>query len=157
MIEELVDYYESLATKSKHIQSFVRMDVNELLAMTGESTIQYPCMCLEVMTGQLAGTGRDNANTVMTAGFAILERVAEGDYAAEVQTLDRTLNIGLQVLARMDRDRHEGSIPALLEMNPDDTKWEQIGPVADNAFGILFKVKTTHPVDMDVNPADWNE
>lgn len=157
MIEELINYYESLATKSKHIQSFVRMDVNELLAKTGENTIQYPCMCLEVMAGQLAGAGRDNPNTVMTAGFAILERVPEGDYTAEVQTLDRTLGIGLQVLARMDRDRREGRIPALQEMNPDDTKWEQIGPMADNAFGILFKVKTTHPVEMDVNPADWDE
>ena len=157
MFNELTNYYRSLAAANKHIGSFVGMDVNEFTSYAGEGAIQYPCLCMETMTGVLSATRSDNENTAATGGFAVLCAVDEGDYPAETKALQTAFDIAVQIFARMKRDRDEMRIPELLEIDIDNVSWETLGPVGpDNAFGILFKIKTFHPVDLYFNPNDWN-
>lgn len=157
MFDELTHYYRSLAEANKHIGSFVGMDVNEFTSFAGEGTIQYPCLCMETMTGVLSATRSDNENTAATGGFAVLCAVDGEDYAAETKALETAFNIALQVFARMKQDKNEMRIPQLLEMDVDNVSWEILGPVGpDNAFGVLFKLKTYHPVNLVINPDDWH-
>lgn len=105
----------------------------------------------------LSSTRSDNENTAATGGFAVLCAVNEGDYTAETEALQTAFEIGVQILARMRRDKNEMRIQEFLEMDIDNVPWETIGPVGpDNAFGILFKLKTYHPIDLYFNPEDWN-
>jgi hypothetical protein len=157
MFDELTKYYQTLAAENKRIGSFVGMDVAEFTSYAGEGGIQYPCLCMETMTGVLSSTRSDNENTAATGGFAVLCAVNEGDYTAETEALQTAFEIGVQILARMRRDKNEMRIQEFLEMDIDNVPWETIGPVGpDNAFGILFKLKTYHPIDLYFNPEDWN-
>ena len=48
-------------------------------------------------------------------------------------------------------------IPELLEIDIDNVSWETLGPAGpDNAFGVLFKIKTYHPIHLVIDPNDWN-
>lgn len=157
MIDTLTEYYRSLAAANKHIGSFAGMDVNEFTSFAGEGAISYPCLCMETMTGVLSATRSDNTHTAATGGFAILCAVDEGDFSAETQALETALDIGLQILARIKRDRDTMQVPSLLEIDLDNVSWETLGPAGpDNAFGILFKVKTYHPIHLEYDPTDWN-
>ena len=157
MFNELTEYYRSLAAANKHIGSFAGMDVNEYTSFAGEGAIKYPCLCMETMDGVLSVSRSDNPNTGTTGGFAVLCAVEDGDYAAETKALQTAFDIGVQILARMKRDRDEMRIPELLEMDIDNVPWETLGPAGpDNAFGVLFKIKTYHPINLVIDPNDWN-
>ena len=57
----------------------------------------------------------------------------------------------------MKQDRNEMRIPELLEMDIDNVSWETLGPAGpDNAFGVIFKIKTYHPINLVIDPNDWN-
>ena len=157
MFDELTKYYRSLAEANKHIGSFVGMDVNEFTSYAGEGAIKYPCLCMETMAGILSASRSDNPNTGATGGFAVLCAVDEGDYTAETKALQTAFDIAVQIFARMKQDRDEMRIPELLEMDIDNVSWETLGPVGpDNAFGVIFKIKTYHPINLVIDPNDWN-
>lgn len=157
MFDELTKYYRSLAEANKHIGSFVGMDVNEFTSYAGEGAIKYPCLCMETLAGILSASRSDNPNTGATGGFAVLCAVDEGDYTAETKALQTAFDIAVQIFARMKQDRDEMRIPELLEMDIDNVSWETLGPVGpDNAFGVIFKIKTYHPINLVINPDDWN-
>lgn len=155
MIRKLIDYYAALAAENRHIGTFVRMNANEFLNMDGEGAVVYPCMAVETVTGIISGSQYDNPNTAITGGFAILNAVPPGDYARETEVLQRTFDIGMQILARINRDRENGTNPELLYFDIDNVSWEILGPMGNNAYGTLFKVKTFHPINLDVDPGDW--
>ncbi len=157
MFDELTKYYRSLAEANKHIGSFVGMDVNEFTSYAGEGAIKYPCLCMETLAGILSASRSDNPNTGATGGFAVLCAVDEGDYTAETKALQTAFDIAVQIFARMKQDRDEMRIPELLEMDIDNVSWDTLGPVGpDNAFGVIFKIKTYHPINLVINPDDWN-
>ena len=112
---------------------------------------------METLAGILSASRSDNPNTGATGGFAVLCAVDEGDYTAETKALQTAFDIAVQIFARMKQDRNEMRIPELLEMDIDNVSWETLGPAGpDNAFGVIFKIKTYHPINLVIDPNDWN-
>ena len=165
-ITSYINYFRSLAEKNKSIlhsaisKHFFIMDINELLSSTN-STIRYPALILVKLTGKIIDKKEDNPLLSIEGGFLILDHCKViDDFASEIVIFNNTFDIGMQIISRIINDQESCeplSQKAVPDFNPDLVKWEMIGPVFENHFGIMFKFPITHLANTEYNPSNWND
>ena len=160
MVKEYIAYFRHLAAKNRHIKDFYMMDADSVIAAMNERALKYPCMVLETLRGRYRDDKRDNPLNLITGGFMILDkRERENDFTREEQILDETFALGAQVIAKMNDDAasfEPTAVAALREFDANEVKWQQQGPLFENAFGTLFTFPVTRAAMLEVNPDDWS-
>lgn len=144
-ISSYIEYFRKIATEHKDINGFYMMDINEILDGL-RSTVKYPALILENLSGSYMASNLDNPLEVINGGFLIIDHLQNpDDFQGEVAIIDRMKQIGHQVIARMLQDKMkceplaEKAIPGF-DLNT--VTFEVVGPVFDDDFGLLFSLKT---------------
>lgn len=159
-----VNYFRSLAEKNKSIlhtstsKHFFLMDINELLSSTN-STIRYPALVLLKLTGKIVDKANDNPLLSIEGGFLILDhsKVID-DFPTEIAIFNSTFDIGMQIISKIVYDQEACELlsqKAVPDFDPALVKWEMVGPVFENHFGIMFKFPIMLLADYEYNPSNW--
>lgn len=143
-ISSYIEYFRKIAAEHKEINGFYMMDINEILEGL-RSTVKYPALILENISGSYLASNLDNPLEVINSGFLILDHLPNpDDFQGEVVIIDRMKQIGQQVIVRMMHDKMkcepwaEKAIPGF-DLNTVD--FEVVGPVFYGDFGVMFSFK----------------
>lgn len=120
------------------------MDINEILDGL-RSTVKYPALILENISGSYLALNLDNPLEVINGGFLIIDHLPNpDDFQGEVVIIDRMKQIGHQVIARMLNDKMKCELlveKAIPGFDLNSVTFEAIGPVFDNDFGLNYSYK----------------
>jgi hypothetical protein len=140
-ISSYIEYFRRIAAEHKDINGFYMMDINEILDGL-RSTVKYPALILENLSGSYMASNLDNPLEVINGGFLIIDHLPNpDDFQGEVFIMDRMKEIGHQVIVKMLNDKMkceplaEKAIPGF---NLNNVTFEVVGPVFDNDFGLYF-------------------
>ncbi|MCX6250587.1 MAG: hypothetical protein NTX61_07540 [Bacteroidetes bacterium] len=157
-ISSYIEYFRQLSIEHKEINGFYMMDINEILDGL-RSTVQFPALILENLSGSYMASNLDNPLEVINGGFLIIDHLKNPDYfQGEMALIDRMKEIGHQVIARMLHDHlkceplAEKAIPGF---DINSVIFGVIGPVFDNDYGCLFSIKIFDTIDLEHNPLKW--
>ncbi|MDX9907045.1 MAG: hypothetical protein RBS55_10705 [Bacteroidales bacterium] len=163
-ISSYVQYFEKLASEHKDIlhsptsRHFFMMDINELLSATN-STARYPAIVMLKLSGKAIDKKEDNRLITIEGGFLVLDHCKNiDDFAAELEIFQKTFAIGMQMISRIAYDRQQPvpySSKAIPDFNPDSVRWEMIGPVFENHFGIIFRFPVNLIAEMEYDSEKW--
>jgi hypothetical protein len=158
-ISSYIEYFRRLAAEHREINGFYMMDINEILDGL-RSTIKYPALIVENLSGSYLASNLDNPLQLINGGFLIIDHLpSPDDFQGEVAIIDRMKLIGHQVIARMLQDYlkcetlAEKAIPGF---DVNNVKFEVIGPVFDNDFGLMYSFKLIIMLDLEYNPIYWH-
>jgi len=153
-----IEYFRKIAFEHKEINGFYMMDINEVLEGL-RSTVNYPALILENLSGSYMASNLDNPLEVINGGFLIIDHMPNpDDFPGEVVIIDRMNQIGQQVIARMLHDHlkceqlAEKVIPGF---DVNSVSFEVIGPIFDNDFGVMISFKLEDCLDLEYNPSKW--
>ena len=159
-----IEYFEKLAKEHKEIlhsssaKHFFMMDINELLSATN-SMAKYPAIVLLKLSGKAIDKKEDNRLVAIEGGFLVLDHCKNiDDFPAELSIFQKTFAIGMQMISRIAHDQEQPvpvSSKAIPDFNPDSVRWEMIGPVFENHFGIIFRFPVTLIPDFAYDPLKW--
>jgi hypothetical protein len=156
-ISSYIEYFRRIADENKDINGFYMMDINEILEGL-RTTIKYPALILENVSGNYVASNLDNPLEVINGGFMIIDHLPNpDDFQGEGVIIDRMKEIGHQVIIRMLNDKTkceplaEKAIPGF-DMN--SVSFEVVGPVFDNDFGILFSYMIVNYQNHEIGPLD---
>lgn len=159
-INSYVEYFRTLAREHKEINDFYMMDINEILDGL-RSTVQYPALILENLSGSYFASNLDNPLEVINGGFLIIGHLKNpDDFPGEMLLIDFMKTIGHQVIARMLYDHlncellAEKAIPGF---DVNSVTFEVIGPIFDNDYGLLYTYKFQRFIDFSNNSVVWIE
>jgi hypothetical protein len=154
-ITNYIGYFKDIAGRHKDIQGFYIMDINELEGDV-RSKLQYPALVLTALTGDIAAGNDDNILNNLKNGFIILQHVNElNDYKAEMDAMASSFQIGLQVISKIRHDVQTCSND-LADIDMNSIKYEMMGPVYDNDWGVMFTSDIFYQVsDLVYNAAIW--
>jgi hypothetical protein len=163
-ITTYIEYFQTLAESHKKIRHapgskhFFMMDINELLTSTN-STIKYPAIVLLKQTGKVIDKREDNPLFSIEGGFLVLDHCKMiDDFAAELKIFQDTFSIGIDFISRIKYDQQAAvglSQLALPDFDPDTVRWEMIGPVFENHFGIIFRFPVNLIADLEYDSSKW--
>lgn len=143
-ISSYIEYFRRLAAEHKDINGFYMMDINEILDGL-RSTVKYPALILENLSGSYLASNLDNPFEVINGGFLIIDHLPNpDDFQGEVAIIDRMKQIGQQVIARMLYDKMKCELlaeKAIPGFDLNEVTFEVIGPVFDNDYGVVFTFK----------------
>jgi hypothetical protein len=157
-INSYVEYFRRLAAEHKEINGFYMMDINEILDGL-RSTVKYPALILENLSGTYIASNLDNPLEVINGGFLIIDHLQNpDDFQGEIIIIDRMKIIGHQIITRMLYDKMkceplaEKAIPGF---DVNTVSFEVIGPIFDNDYGVLYSYKLLRCLVMEYNPSIW--
>jgi len=134
------------------------MDINEILDGL-RSTVKYPALILENLSGSYMASNLDNPLEVINGGFLIIDHLPNpDDFPGEMVLIDRMKAIGHQVIARMLHDHlkceplTEKAIPGF---DVNTVSFEVIGPVFDNEYGILYSFRVQRIINLYIDEQVW--
>jgi len=163
-ISSYVQYFEKLAMEHKDIlhnptsRHFFMMDINELLSATN-SAARYPAIVLLKLSGRAIDKKEDNRLVSIEGGFLVLDHCKNiDDFTGELAIFQRTFAIGMQMIARIAHDQQQPvpySSKAIPDFNPDSVRWEMIGPVFENHFGVIFRFPVNLIADLEYDSKKW--
>lgn len=163
-ISTYIEYFEKLAKEHKEIlhspsaKHFFMMDINELLS-AANSTAKYPAIVLLKLSGRSIDKKEDNRLIAIEGGFLVLDHCKNiDDFAAELAIFQKTFTIGMQMISRVAYDQQQPipySYKALPDFDPDKVRWEMIGPVFENHFGIIFRFPVNLIADLEYDSEKW--
>jgi len=143
-ISSYIEYFRKVAAEHKDIKGFYMMDINEILDGL-RSTVKYPAMILENLSGAYMASNLDNPLEVINGGFLIIDHLPNpDDFQGEVIIIDRMKEIGTQVIARILHDKMKCELlaeKAIPGFDINSVSFEVIGPVFDSDFGLFFSFK----------------
>jgi hypothetical protein len=149
-ISSYIEYFRRLATEHKEINGFYMMDINEILDGL-RSTVKYPALILENLSGSYMASNLDNPLEVINGGFLIIDHLPNpDDFLGEMALIDRMKLIGHQIIVRMLHDYLKcEQLPekAIHGFDVNTVDFEVIGPVLDNDYGILFSFKLIKSIE----------
>jgi hypothetical protein len=157
-ISSYIEYFRRLAAEHQEINGFYMMDINEILNGF-RSTVKYPTLILENLSGSYMASNLDKPLKVINGGFLIIVHLPNpDDFQGEVVLIDRMKLIGNQVIVRMLYDHlkceplAEKAIPGF---DVNFVNFEVIGPVFDNNFGVIFSFKILNFINLEYNTSVW--
>ncbi len=158
-ISSYIEYFRRLAAEHKEIKGFYMMDINEILNGL-RSTVKYPALILENISGSYITSNLDNPMEVINGGFLIIDHLPNpDDFQGEMILIDRMKQFGHQIIVRMLHDHlnceplTEKAIPGF-DLN--SVSFEVVGPVFDNDFGVTFSFRILNLVDLIINLSHWD-
>lgn len=144
-------YFENIASThlwilhdSESHKQFVCVDIDEIQESVFEQMyLKDWCMVLEDMTGRISGDDSEHLQVMTNAAFLIFKHCEEGDRVAERQILDEAFGIGMQILAKMKKDKYEyhpySNDNIMVNFSPNTVKFEKLKAIQDNCFGYRFE------------------
>jgi hypothetical protein len=157
-ISSYIEYFRRIAAEHKDIKGFYMMDINEILDGL-RSTVKYPALILENLSGSYLASNLDNPLEVINGGFLIIDHLPNpDDFQGEVVIIDRMKEIGHQVIARMLHDKMKCELLAEKAIPGFDLKtvnFEVVGPVFDNYFGLLFSFEMLCSIGFELIQDKW--
>ncbi|RNI27673.1 hypothetical protein EFA69_16270 [Rufibacter immobilis] len=141
------NYFEFLATYFRPIghsgnrQRFARVDIEEVITqLRSRLDLQEPCMLLEYFEGELGGNGGDNHLNQMTGAFYIVQQVRANDLKDENLVLNRCLEYGKEIVARIYKDSEKRTIYGFLKnFRLEKVSYNKVGPLWGNVYGYRFE------------------
>jgi hypothetical protein len=134
------------------------MDINEILDGL-RSTVKYPALILENLSGSYMASNLDNPLEVINGGFLIIDHLPNpDDFQREITIIDRMKVIGHQIITRMLYDKMkceplvEKAIPGF-DLNT--VTFEILGPIMDNDYGLSFSFNLSACLVMEDTPSIW--
>ena len=104
-ISSYIEYFRRIAAEHKDINGFYMMDINEILDGL-RSTIKYPALILENLSGSYMASNLDNPLEIINGGFLIIDHLPNpDDFQGEMTLIDRMKQIGHQIITRMLHDQ----------------------------------------------------
>jgi hypothetical protein len=150
-ISSYIEYFRQLATEHKEINGFYMMDINEILDGL-RSTVKYPALILENLSGSYMASNLDNPLEVINGGFLIIDHLPNpDDFQGEMALIDRMKQIGHQVIVQMLYDKMKCeplAEKAILGFDINTVNFEVIGPVFDNDYGIWFTFRIIEFIEL---------
>jgi hypothetical protein len=157
-INSYVEYFRTLASEHKGINDFYMMDINEPLAAL-RSNIKYPALILTSLSGNFEASNLDNILDSINAGFMIIGHLDQiDDFSGEVRVLSKMKQLGTDIIARMLLDYLKCeplAIKAIPGFNINSISYENLGPVFDNDFGIMFSMKLIETLSLEYDFSVW--
>jgi len=81
------------------------------------------------------------------------------DFVAGLQIFKDAFSLGIKIISRISYDQ-EGrevlSSKALPDFNPDQVRWEMIGPVFENHFAIIYRFPVNLIDDLEYDSSKWS-
>ena len=164
-IASYISYFEKLASEhtgilhSSEQKHFFMMDINELLS-AANSVAQYPAIVLLKLSGKIADKADDNPLHQVEGGFLVLDHCKSvDDFASELSIFQNTFQVGMQFIARINHDQESGgelTSLAVTGFNPDLVRWEMIGPVFENHFGVMFRFPVNLIAELGYDSEKWS-
>jgi hypothetical protein len=149
-ISSYIEYFRRIAAEHKEINGFYMMDINEILDGL-RSTVKYPALILENLSGSYMASNLDNPLEGINGGFLIIDHLPNpDDFQGEVVIIDRMKQIGHHVIARMLHDKMKCELlaeKAIPGFDLNTISFEVVGPVLDNDFGLLFSFKLVDTIN----------
>lgn len=134
-IRDYVSIFAELAKKHKEIADFKHLDIEMLIASHSDGSLQTPVLMLDTVKGKIQGQNEDALYQLVVCGFVVLLPVETENYEQQMDVLDRSYGIGMDVLRKIAQEVES------LETDVFPWKsvtWEPIGPILDTLFGISF-------------------
>jgi len=134
------------------------IDINEILDGL-RSTVKYPALILENLSGSYMASNLDNPLEVINGGFLIIGHLDQvDDFAAEMQLVSRMKQIGTDIIARILHDHHKCELlvlKAIPGFNINSVSYEILGPVFDNDYGAFYSFKIHEIIDIEYDSSLW--
>jgi len=157
-ISSYIEYFRRLAAEHKDINGFYMMDINEILDGL-RSTVKYPALILENISGSYLASHLDNPLEIIKGGFLIIDHLSNpDDFQGEVVIIDHMKQIGHQVITRMLHDHLKCELlaeKAIPGFDINSISFEVMGPVFDNDFGVLYSFKLEELLDLEYKEEMW--
>ena len=157
-ISSYIEYFRKIVAEHSAINGFYMMDINEILDGL-RSTVKYPALILENLSGSYMASNLDNPLEVINGGFLIIDHLPNpDDFQGEVVIIDRMKQIGHQVISRMLHDKMKCELlaeKAIPGFDINTVGFEVVGPVLDNDFGITFSFSLKKLLSLDYTPTLW--
>ncbi len=157
-ISSYIEYFRRLAAEHKEINGFYMMDINEILDGL-RSTVKYPALILENISGSYMASNLDNSLEVINGGFLIIDHLPNpDDFQGEVVIIDRMKQIGHQVIARMLNDKMKCELlaeKAIPGFDINSVNYETLGPVFDNDYGFMYSFKIQDVIGLEYYSYKW--
>jgi len=136
------------------------MDINEILDGL-RSTVKYPALILENLSGSYLASNLDNPLEVINGGFLIIGHLDQiDDFSGELLVLGRMKQIGTDIIARMLADYMKCELLTLKAIPGfiiNSVGYEMMGPVFDNDYGVMFSFKLQDCLDLGYDPSRWGK
>jgi hypothetical protein len=157
-INSYIEYFRKIATEHKDINGFYMMDINEILDGL-RSTVKYPALILENLSGSYMASNLDNPLEVINGGFLIIDHLPNpDDFPGEAVIIDRMKQIGHEIIARMLHDHLKCELlaeKAIPGFDVNTVGFEVVGPVFDNDFGVSYSFKLQLLISIEYDPLKW--
>jgi len=158
-ISSYIEYFRQLAAEHNEINGFYMMDINEMLDGL-RSSVKYPALILENISGGYMASNLDNPLEVINGGFLIIDHLMNpDDFQGEMVLIDRMKQIGHQVIVRMLHDHLKCELfteKAIPGFDINSVSFEVVGPVFDNCFCVLYTFKLLILCDLTLESACWS-
>lgn len=157
LLNAYIEYFRKIAQAHSDIKDFRYLDVAMLQGAISGGDLQTPVLMLDTVKGSFGDVNWDTPIPYLEGGFMVLYAVSPDNYDEELAALDKSHRIGLEILQRMESDM-ESTSPFFTGFNRKNVKWEALGPVTDNLFGILFSFKLC-VMEIEARPPEeiWND
>lgn len=117
---------------------------------------QYPAMIVHDNQEGAVGDRQfsDNFMDIPYFVFYIVSRPEYGNADASEAAKKTCKAIGFKIIAKMLRDKRRG-LNGLSFLNIDNIPYQTIGPIGDQAVGVMFSFTVSDQTDLLYNAADW--
>lgn len=138
--KKYVRYFEQMAKEHSEIKSFAFFDVDMLVSLYSQGNLPMPCLMLDVLKGTMFEKNFDATFNKVECSFIVLLPVPLEDYQQEADIFDTSYKIGMDIIQRIREEETLGSCSF------ENLKWENMGPLADNLYGVNFTFFSYHPI-----------
>lgn len=164
--DELIEYFELLATKHKSIahdpfvsqkKAFLYGDVEMLVEDIAGVHSPGFIMLLETGSGSLDGPNEDNLYDNVDVAFIICKSVKEGDRLEQRDVEEACKKIGMQVVKRVQRDRNQKFVDWLMDFNLTRIRYQRVFGFGNNHFGFRFEFQLTDSAQLTYDADAWSD
>ena len=156
----IVEYFKGLAEKHKSLlhslteMHFCSSDDDSF--ESNKSKLHYPLMVMGPVVWDTDSVVTDNNTEVHSVSFVILDKVRVTDEAGKVAAYDKCKGIANDIISRMLYEAQELQGP-MEQIEVDRTHVEPVGPMLDNAYGVVVDVYLTDGVDLRYDQDVWED
>jgi hypothetical protein len=148
---DIISYLKSLG-RHRDIKYTAFGDYEEILGPE-RNNIDYPCLWIESPEGSVLGD-LDTMRLQWECAFVVLINSSPDDYAKHITNLSSSLEIAMQLIARMKKDVIDGTI---LGLDISTTKIQPIWSIHndnDQGFRVSFLLSSSN-ADLCYNSTKW--
>lgn len=155
-LNEFTLYFKSIADSHIDLKYFVCGAVDSLLKMLSESRtlIEYPCLLVETPSYKLKRNSKANFNLKPSSAFIVLQKAPKEDFFQEGIEMNKSLEIILDILAKIEKDRLAEKVSIDWDSILDIEPVAPLGP--DYLVGYRVEFNLDNITSLCYKPEKWN-